>query len=723
MGKAKKEKARLRAARQRADPVGLSATSSSLTADAVTNPARRQQLIETLTTGTPTQKAIACHAIAHLLSSTPTSSHHSTSASPFLHPALLARVLSLLFITDYDARLAAAVALHAISSLGQRACAALLKQDALAAVLSLLSNGAVLALERERRGRLLVEGVGVLRDLIENVDSVVHDISASSSAVECLFSLLASPQSTAALQAEVASLLLQAVEDNARLVQLIRATPSALALLIRLLDSDGASMLVRLNVAGVVLQLQPARDLALLTAVPYPSSSASSADASVIAAVERVMAVVCSALSMDVASITAQYLRAVQSERQRMNAQLTAMDHGSERTVAEHDEGKEVDMADAINAAESSMDVERETKEQPAPTGRKPPTAHDVERDSQRRVDALTAEWTAQLDATKLALELLTNLTAPEDEEEDDADEERKDEEKSSNDTSFLSQALVTADCFPLVARALTAPLALEEGEKDEGAAVVGMIGDEHGESVLSMLSSMRGRCAALLTNLILCLPFPIVVPHLPAVLHYAGQRMQQLLSASSAAAAAAPAAADREAHSPLSDAALEEMESLTGLFFVISKQTASPSTAASTSESSPLSSEHVQPLLAILSHPSTPLSVQLNLIDLLPLLPPSSAPNALVCGALLQSLQRAPLCLERVDRSLNALMDLYAEDGRCGDIVVALRVLQTMEDAASAMERMVAGMGGKAEREERRRHMESVRNVRAFLQYKPQHL
>ena len=735
MGKAKKDRARLRrAARQRADPITgqppPGGGSGSL--DALASPAQRQQLLETLTTGTPSQKAIACHAIAHLLSSTPPS---PTATSPFLHPHLLARLLSLLFIPDFDTRHAAAIALHSLSSLGQRACTTLLKHDTLNAALALLTNPSALQLDGERRGRLLVEGVGVLRDLIENVDSVLLEVSSSSSAIHCLFSLLSSPQSIPALQVEVASLLLQATEDNERLVSLIRATPSAVAPLTQLLSSESAPLLLRLNVAGVVLNMQPQQQLALLTSsTPASSSSSSSsssgpaaASADVQSAVQRVLLVLQSASQTDVAALTLSHLRAVHSERLRVNERLTAMEHADKpeqsTAAADHDEGKEAVMGDD---AVDYMEVEREErkedrKEAPPRAGKKAGSAQDVERESQRKVEQMTAEWSEHIHAVKLAVELLSNLTAPDDDDDDGADEEEgKAEEKELSTTSALAQALVELDVFGLVVRLLTTGLPLEEVEKSGGeqAMVTAMMGDDYAADVLSSLSSLRSRSAALLTNLILCLPFPALAHHLPAVLQYASHRMRQLLlpSTSNPASASGDSTAAATAGSEL-----EEMESLTGLYFVLSKAAASSS--SSSSLSSPLSPEHVQPLLDILAQPSTPLTVQLNLIDLLPLLPSSSAPNACLCAALLYALQQSPPSLERTDRVLNALMDVYAEDGRWGEVLVGARVLERMEEAVKGMERAVKGMGGRGEREERRRYVESARNVRAFLQYKPQHL
>ena len=728
MGKAKKEKARLRQARLRADPTGQSPSAGAGGIDAMASPAHRQQLIETLTTGTPSQKAIACHAIAHLLSSTPPS---TTASSPFLHPQLLSRLLSLLFITDFDARYAAAIALHSISSLGQRACSALFMHDVLNATLTLLSNPSALSLERDKRGRLLVEAVAVLRDLIENVDSVLLELSASPPAVQCLFSLLSSPQSTVGLQVEVASLLLQATEDNERLVWRIHSTPTATALLTQLLTSNSVSMLVRLNVAGVVLNLQPPQQLAQLTAAsaasassPSSGSAASTATADVQYTVQRVLVVLHSALQVDVAALALSHLRAVHAERLRMNDELTVMEQTDKRELAaHHDDGKEAVMAED---AADSMEVEREERKVAPPrAGKKGASPQDVERESQRKVEQMTAEWTEHISAVKLALELLSNLTALDDDDDDDderadaEDEDAKEEEKQPSTTSALAQALVSLDAFGLVAKLLTTGLPAEEVEKSGGerAMVMTMVGDEYGADVLSSLSSLRCRSAALLTNLILSLPLTALAHHLPTVLQYASHRMRELLLVSTPSTA--PAAADPTA---TAGTELEEMESLTGLFYVLSK--ASGSSASSSSLPSPLSPEHVQPLLDILAQPSTPLSVQLNLIDLLPLLPSSSTSNATLCAALLLALeQQSPPSLERTDRVLNALMDVYSEDGRWGEVVVGARMLERMEEALKGMERMVQGIGGRGQRQERRRYVESMRNVKAFLLYKPQHL
>ena len=172
-------------------------------------------------------------------------------------------------------------------------------------------------------------------------------------------------------------------------------------------------------------------------------------------------------------------------------------------------------------------------------------------------------------------------------------------------------------------------------------------------------------------------------------------------------------------------------MESLTGLYYVISKL--SHSNTASTTSSSPaaaplFATHHAQTLLAVLAQPATPLPVQLNVIDILSLLAthapqPSLPPSAFVVpvSSALLGLLGGSGQLDVLDRCVNALMDVYAEDGVWSVEVVQLGVLEGMQRALVGMERLVKAQ--RMDREDRRRYMESLGNVKEFLRYKPQHI
>ena len=738
MGKTKKEKGRLRQARAKADPSGLAAASAALTAaDTVATPAKRQQLIETLTSGTPSQKAIACHAIAHMVNNAAASSSASAS-SPFLHPQLLSRLLTLLFTPAFDARLAAAVALHSLTSLSQRACSALLKLELLPAAISLLpaSAASMTALTPAQRYSLLVPVVGCIRDVTEQADSALAELSASPPAVQSLLSLLCDKaEGSEELRCEVGGLLLELTEDNDQLRALINTIPNSAPTFLSLLADSTAPPLLRCQLAGVVLNLQAPQQLAAL-AVSGASGGVQGVPAGVQEAVAAALAVLTSALQVDLSCVSRDILGGMKAERERFNDRLTQLD-STQQTAHDSaaaddmqtDESKQLDMADID---------EQKQNHQPTTSGKaaraahsKEPTANDMEKDAQRAMELLIARWHAQLQSTRLALELLTNLCAGEDEAAMDDDGGAAEEQKTESETNQLTwvgERLVAADSFATVMRLLSVRLS-GEGE-DERAAVASMVGEDYADECCAAVTALRCRAAALLTNFILYLPIPSFAPHVPALLHYSGQRLTQLLSPASSpattTAAAAPASPAGQ-RSQEEESAENEMESLTGLYFVISKLSHS-ATATSASASPLFAPQHAQTLLTVLSQPSTPLPVQLNVIDILSLLAthapqpslPSSAFVVPVSAALLSLLASSP-SVDVLDRCVNALMDVYAEDGVWGGELAQLGVLGAMQSALPSMERLVKAQ--RMDREDRRRYLESLSNVREFLKYKPQHV
>ena len=776
MGKAKKEKARLRQARQKAkEAAGGGLPSSplpSLVIAPLESPAQRQQLLETLTSGTATQKAIACHAVAHQVSNASFSS--SASSSPFLQPQLLSRLLALLFAADYDARFAASVALHALSSMSPRACAALLKQDALTACLSLLSHPSLLPLDGPRRDRLLVEAVGIIRDLTENADTALMETSASA-ALRSLFALLTPQQGQQGqrraeeggrvrLQVEVASLLLQMTEQNEQLVAAISGDQAAISLLLSTMAEQKASAMLRLTIAGIVINLQTPQQIRLLSTAFPPSSSSSASSqlsssphsipAGALSSLQAAVALLCSALQEDVAAVSREYLHSMKAERERLYAAVSEGEGKQLRQPkqAEPSDGQqEVEMKEG-EAEEAVMRTETEEKAMQAEPSMEVEEARlsaarkrelrpsELERDSQRRVELMTGSWQERVNAVKLALELLSNLTAEDDEEEEDEAEETKqpsaEEKETAASTSWLSGALAAADSFTHAARLLDSELAAG-GQQSERELVTTMLGDDYGDGCVALLTSMRCRAASFLTNLVLYLPPAAVAPHLPGIMQRCSQRLTQLLSApvsasSSTASGSTSASASASPSSPplqSSDAGLEEMESLTGLFFVISK---SQHIAASASSSPVLSASQLQSLLQLLTLPSTAPSIRLNLLDIAAVVAshPVSASLCVepVTAAVLSLLRpchaaSSAEATELLDRCLNVLMDCYAEDGVHGELLVRLAVLPALQEAAGALQRLAGGKGGGQRGEDRRRHLETVSNVREFLRYKPQHI
>ena len=750
MGKAKKEKARLRQARAKADPTGLAAASAALitaTAEAVTSPAKRQQLIETLTSGTANQKAIACHAIAHMISNTAS----SAASSPFLHPQLLSRLLGLLFTADFDTRLAASIALHSLTSLSHRACTALLKLDLLPACLSLLpaSTPSMAALTVSQRCSLLVQVVGCIRDVTEQVDSALAELSSSPPAVQSLLALFCdSRDGSEEMRCEVGGLLLAMTEDNEQLRAVINSVPSSASTFVSLLaDSTASPLLLRCQLAGVVLNLQSPQQLAVL-AVRGESGGTQNVTAVVQEAVQAALTVLHSALQVDVAGISRDMLGAMRVERERLNERLTQLDHakqpaGEVREVSmQTDDSKQADMADIDTDEQKQQTTSHITDRTSHAAHKKEPTANDVEKESQRATELLIARWHTQLQCTRLGLELLSNLCA-EDEDagiDDDGDERAVDEHKVDSDASsqltWVGERLIAADTFAAVMRLLAVRVSGESESQDERSVVASMVGEDYAEECCSAVASLRCRAAALLTNLILYLPVASFASHIPALLHYSGQRLTQLLSPASPpppATTANTVISASSASSQLDESAVSEVESLTGLYYVISKLSHSATSATSatspSSATSPLlEPQHAQTLLTVLTQPATPLPVQLNVIDILSLLAthapqpslPSSAFVVPVTSALL-ALLGSNQQLDVLDRCVNALMDVYAEDGVWSVEVVQLGVLEAMQRAVVGIERLVKGQ--RLDREDRRRYVESVGNVREFLRYKPQHI
>ena len=521
MGKAKKEKARLRQARAKADPSGLTAVAAALnTAGANTSPAQRQQLIETLTSGTPNQKALACHAIAHMVNNAASSSSSSSSASsPFLHPQLLSRLLSLLFTVDFDTRLAASIALHSLTSLSQRACTALLKLDLLPACVSLLpaSSVSMAALTVSQRCSLLVQVIGCIRDATEQVDGALAELSASPPAVQSLLALLCEKgDGSEDMRCEVGALLLAVTEDNDQLRALINATANSAPTFIAVLaDSTASPLLLRCQLAGVVLNLQLPQHLAAL-AVRGEISGVQSVASVVQEAVATALSVLGSALQVDVAAISREMLGAMKAEREKFNDRLTQLD--SKKQTAKHntqgdgmqtDDTKQSDMAD-IDAHEHKQ----QTATHPLAAHKKEPTANDVEKEAQHAQERLIARWHTQLQSTRLALELLTNLCSGEEETGMDEEERAVEEQKmdsESNQLTWVGERLIAADTFAAV-MGLLALRVSSEGE-DERAVVASMVGEDYADECCVAAASLRCRAAALLTNLILYLPIASFAP------------------------------------------------------------------------------------------------------------------------------------------------------------------------------------------------------------------
>ena len=743
MGKAKKDKARLRQARAKADPSGLSAVSTALnTADAATSPAQRQQLIETLTSGTPNQKAIACYAIAHMVSNAASASSAPSASSPFIHPQLLSRLLSLLFTPDFDTRLAASLALHSLTSLSQRACTALLKLDLLPAAISLLPapSPSMIALTPSQRCSLLVQVIGCIRDVTEQVDSALAEMSSSPPAVQSLLALLCEKvEGGEELMCEVGALLLAVTEDNDQLRALINAIPnSALTFVALLADSVASPLLLRCQLAGVVLNLQEPEQLAAL-AVRGDSGGAQSVTGVVQDAVGAALSVLNSALQVDVASASRDIMNAAKAEREKLNDRLTQLDHKTQSANTkptpndmQTDDSKS-DMADIDTVEHKQQTVTQPADRTAHGSHKKEATQNDVEKESQHAMERLVAGFHTQLQATRLALELLTNLCAGEEEigmEDDERGVEEQKVDSETNQLTWVGERLVAADMFSAVMR-LLALRVIGEGE-DERTVVASMVGDDYVDECCAAITSLRCRAAALLTNLILYLPIASFAQHVPALLHYSGQRLTQLLSSESLTSTTDNSAPSTNATSKQEESAVDEMESLTGLYYVISKVSHSNT---ATSSSSPLfAPQHAHTLLTILAQPTTPLPVQLNIIDILSLLAthapqpslPSSAFVVPVTGALLGLLSGGgggggSAALDVMDRCVNALMDVYAEDGVWSGEVVQLGVLEGMQRALAGMERMVKAQ--RMDREDRRRYTESMGNVKEFLRYKPQHI
>ena len=739
MGKAKKEKARLRQARAKTDPTGLAAASAAsaalTTAEAVTSPAKRQQLIETLTSGTPNQKAIACHAIAHIVNNAASASTAAAS-SPFLHPQLLSRLLALLFTVDFDTRLAAAIALHSLTSLSQRACTALLKLDLLPACISLLpaSSASMAALTTAQRCSLLVQVLGCIRDVTEQVDNALAELSSSPPAIHGLLLLLCErSEGSDGMRCEVAGLLLAVTEDNDQLRTLINSTPDSASSFISLLaDSSASPLLLRCQLAGVVLNLQSPQQLAALSTGGEKVRAQEVADV-VQEAVAAALSVLNSALQADVAAVSRQLMGDIKAERANCNDRLTQLDTAKQRVSdatdsndMQSDDNKQAAMDDIEEHDHKQQSHGRSADKRAHAAHKKEPTANDVERQSQRAMDSLIARWHTHLHSPRLALELLTNLCAGDEEEAGMDDEERGVEEQKleteTNQLTWVGERLIAADTFAAAVRLLA--LQLNSEAEDERTSIAGMVGDDYADECCAAAASLRCRAAGLLTNLILYLPIESFAPHVPALLHYSGQRLTQLLSALTTTTSSASSTSDGTTQD---ESAADEMESLTSLYYVISKL--SHSAAATTSSSPPLfAPQHAQTLLAILAKPATPLAVQLNVIDILSLLAthvpqpslPSSAFVVPVTSALLALLGSSQQ-LDVLDRCVNALMDIYAEDGVWSVEVVQLAVLEAMQHSLAGMERLVKSQ--RMDREDRRRYMETVGNVREFLKYKPQHV
>ena len=734
MGKAKKEKARLRHARAKADPTGLAAASVALTtAEAVTSPAKRQQLIETLTSGTANQKAIACHAIAHIVNNAASSS--ASASSPFLHPQLLSRLLALLFTPDFDTRLAASIALHSLTSLSQRACTTLLKLDLLPACISLLpaSSASMIALTASQRYSLLVQVIGCIHEVTEQVDAALAELSTAPPAVQSLLALLCEKgESSEEMRCEVGGLLLAMTEDNDQLRALINAVPNSASTFVSLLaDSTASPPLLRCQLAGVVLNLQSPEQLAALA--EHGVSGCMQGVATVVQeAVAAALSVFHSALQVDVAAVSGEMMSTMKAERENFHDRLIQLDHP--KSTANHASETDMHTDDSRQADMADIDEQKSTAQAADKTAhaahKKEMTANDVEKQSQRVQESLIARWHTQLQSTRLALELLTNLCAGEEEARMDDEERGVEEQKVESETNQLTwvgERLIAADTFAAVMRLLASRLS-GDGE-DERTVAASMVGEDYADECCAAIASLRCRAAALLTNLILYLPVASFVSHVPALLHYSGQRLTQLLSSASVPPTANNSSATTSASSASSrqdESAVSEMESLTGLYYVISKL--SHFTTATSASSTLFAPQHAQTLLAVLAQPATPLPVQLNVIDIMSLLAthapqpslPSSAFVVPVTSALL-SLLGSSQQLDVLDRCVNALMDVYAEDRVWSAEVVQLGVLEAMQRSMASMERLMKAQ--RMDREDRRRYVESVGNIREFLKYKPQHI